>query len=108
MPGTVRIMEHPVGMLAVQVTVRIYHFRLYPDTEIQSQSIDFLDHRLQAVREFILIDRPVTQTAFIVDTAFKPTVVNNKNFNAQIFCDLCQSQLMFFIHIKSGGIPAVI
>ena len=38
MPGAVRIMEHPVGMLAVQVTVRIYHFRLYPDTEIQSQS----------------------------------------------------------------------
>src|SRR5271163_4439546 len=86
-------LHRPVGVLTVEIAVRIHHLRLDPDAEVHPQRVHLLDHRLQAVGKLLLVEVPVAQAAVIVVALTKPAIINHKSptpslaaFSARAIC----------------------
>ncbi|MNB94390.1 hypothetical protein D3C75_415410 [compost metagenome] len=75
--------QHPVRMRAIQIRIRVNHFRFNPDTKLHAEVFDVVDHRHQAVRVFFLVESPVAQRAVVVVAPFEPAVVDDKALHAQ-------------------------
>ncbi|MNI99676.1 hypothetical protein D3C73_1588140 [compost metagenome] len=59
--GTVRHMQAPIRMLAVQLAVRRNHLRFEPQTELHPLFPNPLYQILQTVREFFPVHYPIAQ-----------------------------------------------
>ena len=78
---TPRHMNTPVRMLTIQITVFGNHFRLEPKAKFPSRFIYFLRKRGNTIRQFLLIDIPISQRTVIRISLAKPSVVQHKKFN---------------------------
>ena len=105
--GAPRDLHRPVRMCTIQITVCIYHFRLDPDPELQSQVIDLFTNTGKSAGQFLFINIPVTQRRLIVITVSEPSVIHDKQLDAHLACFLRQFQQFFFINIKISRFPAV-
>ena len=56
-----RNLKGPVRMRPVQVAVHIDHFGFYPDSEIETDIIDFFAKAVDAARKFIAVRLPVSK-----------------------------------------------
>ena len=97
---TALIAIYPIGMRAVQIAVRIDHFRLNPQAELHAQTVHMVDKRLQPVRELFGINVPVAQTGVIVVALAKPAVVYYKQLNAQLGRLIGELHLVFVKYIE--------
>ena len=54
-------LQHPVGMLLVELAGGVGHLRLYPDAELYFTLFGSIGERLDAVGQLVLVDHPVAQ-----------------------------------------------
>ena len=77
-------MDAPVGMSAVQIGVGGYHFRLIPDTELQSESMNTVHKHAESALELVFVYVPVSERASVVVSYTEPAVVHNEHFYAKL------------------------
>jgi dihydroneopterin aldolase len=53
--------KRPIGMCAEELTVSRYHFRLEPNTEFESETVDTINKLTESSLELIFIDKPITK-----------------------------------------------
>ena len=70
-------------MLAIEIGVGIDHLRLDPQAEIHAECMHFVDERLEAVGELLLVDIPVAEAGVVVFALAEPAVVHDKAVHAE-------------------------
>ena len=101
-------MQHPIGMLAVKIRVRIDHFRLDPQTKIHSERVNLVDQWFQAMRKLRGIDVPVAQPGMVVFALSKPAVVHHESIHTDGGGLLSERHLTGFIDFEFRGLPGVV
>ena len=104
------IVDSPFRMFFKQFTLRVHHFRLYPDTEFHSSLFSSIYQCRNSTRQFTVSHLPVTQTGLIILTRIlvgKPTVVQQEHIYSQMFCFLHQFGQFLLIKIETGIFPVV-
>ena len=107
---TVRQMNHPVLMLFVKLAFGIYHFRLYPYTELDTFLLCFFNKTPYSVRKFVGSLFPVAQPLMVTATGIfvgKPTIVQQEHIYAQLGSLIHQADQFIFIKVKIGRFPVV-
>ena len=97
----------PVRMLPVQIAVFGNHLRLNPDTEFYAQSIDSSNQFSKCTSELLLVDRPVPETAIVIVTFAKPSVVHDYHLDSNLFGMNCKVINRLSGKIKISCLPAV-
>ena len=106
--GCKAIGQRPIGMGPVKIRIRIHRFRLKPKAKFQTHMVDPFAEALDALGQFLLIDRVVAQTGGIVIALAKPAVIQHKQFATQFLRLLGQVQKLTPIKIKHAAFPVVI
>ena len=78
-------LEHPVGMLLVKLTLGIDHFRLYPDSELDSVLFGRLHESPYSIRQLHLVHLPVAQGRVVGESTVllsEPAVVHHEELAA--------------------------
>ena len=102
-----RHMKHPVRMLPVKAAVLGNPFRLIPDTEFHSHSMDPVRKLRQRTAQLFLIYMPVSQTAAVRVSFSEPSVVHNKEFNSKTDGFFRHLKKLFTGKIKISTFPVV-
>ena len=76
-------LQHPVGVLAVQVGVGVDHLRFEPQTELHPVVVNGVGERLQAVRPDAAVDPPVAQSGGVRAAGMEPAVVEHEPLDPQ-------------------------
>ncbi len=94
-------------MLFVEVGIRGDHLRLKPDTELQTDFIDFVDQVLQAAFDLLFVDNPVTEGRIVFISFSEPSVIHNQHLDAVFFRFSCDIEKFVGIEIKVRCLPVV-
>ena len=106
--GTPGEVDDPVGMLAIEIAVRVDHLRLDPDAEVHAEGMHLVDEGLEAVGEFLRIDIPVAESGVVVFALAEPAVVHDEALGADGGGLLCEGDLAGLIDVHLGGFPGVV
>src|SRR5215208_2288760 len=107
-PRAVGEVVNPVGVLPVEVGIRIDHLRFDPQAEAHAKGMDLLDQLPQAPRKLLLVDPPVAQAPAVVVPFAEPTVVQDEEFDTQRSCLLRKATLNLLTYVEVGGLPRVV
>jgi hypothetical protein len=77
--------QHPVGVGAGKVGIRVDHLGLHPQAELHPQAAHMVDERVQAVGPHVRVHVPVAEPRVVVAPAAEPAVVEHESLDA----DLC-------------------
>ena len=103
-------MNSPTRVLFHQLTFRIHHFRLYPNTKLNSCLFGVTYQCRNTSRKFLTVSFPVTKTSIITITRIfvtKPSVIKQEHVNAQIFRLLHQFGQCRLIKVECSILPIV-
>src|SRR5580658_5357989 len=100
--------QNPVRMLAIEIGIRVDHLWLDPQTEIHAERVDFVDERLQTVREFLLIHIPVAEAGVVVLALAEPAIVHHEAIHADGCGLFGQGHLSGFIDSELRGFPGIV
>ena len=81
-------MQHPVGVLSIELAVGIDHLWFNPQAKVHAQRVDLLYQRREAIGEFVAIRPPIPQACGIISSARKPAVIEHKEPAVYLFKDL--------------------
>ena len=81
--GSTHALQRPIGVLAVQLAVRVHHFGLHPQTKAHAQTQYMGNQRGQALRVFDGVWPPVTQSTAVIGATREPTIIQYKTLNPQ-------------------------
>ena len=70
-------------MRAVEVAVRVHHFRFYPEAEHQAHLIDLFRQPVDTGGQFLFVDRPVAQGAMVAVALAEPAVIEHKQLRTE-------------------------
>ena len=70
--------DRPIGMGAVEVTVRVDHFRLDPNAKRQAHVLNALGQRRNAGRKAFRIGGPIAKGATIIRPTLEPTIIQHQ------------------------------
>ena len=99
--------QHPIGVSAVQIAVRVDHLGFDPQAEFHPQAADLVGERLQAIRVFDRVAGPVAQPGGIVCAALEPAIVEHEAFGPDRGGSLGQFSNAGFVVIEIASFPAV-
>ena len=94
-------------MSAVKLAVRRNHLRFDPQTELQPKRVDLVAQMAQSLREFMRVVKPIAQRGIVAFAMPKPAVIQNKQFDARIFCTAGEGEQLFLGEIEVGCFPVV-
>ena len=94
-------------MLPVQIAVLGDHFRLDPDTELDTFRVDSAHQLAKAATQLLFIDLPVSQTAVVVLAFAEPSVVQHHHVDTQSGRFSCQLHDRLPGKVKVSRLPAV-
>ena len=100
--------QHPVGVLAVQVRVRVHHLRLHPEAEVHPQRVDLVDERPEPAGELLRVHRPVAQARAVALALAEPAVVHHEAVHAERRGLLGERDLPGLGDVELGGLPGVV
>ena len=99
-------MQNPVGMLPVKQAFFRDHFRFEPESEFQSEVIDF-PHQSAEIADLGRIHKPVAERSRVIVALAEPAVVQHQHLDSKLRRTLCNTEEFFRIEIEIGGFPAV-
>ena len=105
--GTSRNLQCPVRMLSIEITVLRDHLRLYPQTKFQSKSMDFLCKCRKSTFNLLFIYFPVTKCTPVIISLSKPSIIQNKHIQSDIFCLFCNVVDFICVKIKISCLPVI-
>ena len=73
-------------MRTVKLAVGRNHFRLVPDAEFQSHSVNAVNKPSEV--ELFLVNKPVAETVGVIISLAEPAVIHNEHFNTEFLCTL--------------------
>ena len=76
--------ERPVGVRTIEIAVRADHFRLEPQAELQPEGVHVVGERLEPVRIFALVDRPIAERRSVRITPAEPAIVEHEALDAEL------------------------
>ncbi len=102
-----RYLQRPVRMLTVQIAVLGNHLRLEPETELHSHIMNLPGELPEASFQLFLVHIPVAQTAVVIISLAKPSVVKNQHLNSKLRRLPGNVQDFLPVKIKISGLPVV-
>ena len=102
------VMQRPVGMLPVQVGVRVYGFRLEPEAEFHAFGADLLCQTVKTVGELLFVHVVVAQARQVVVPAAEPAVVQDEQLAAKLLCPVRQVQQPVLVEVEHTALPVVV
>ena len=103
-------MDDPVFMFLVKLTLRIHHFRFYPQTELDALLSGFFDQTPDTVGQFICRFVPVSQALMIAAARIfigKPAVVQQEHIHSEPCGIANQSYQFLLIKIEISRFPVI-
>ena len=103
-------LQHPVGVGAEHVGIRVDHFRLEPQTELHALAVHVVGERLEglvSVRPDVLGDLPIAQTGSVVTACAKPTVIHDEAFHTAFHGLVGERGQSIVIMVEVNGLPRV-
>ena len=99
--------EDPVGMRAHDVGVQVDHLGLEPQPELQAESLDMVDERVQAVGPHLGRDLPVAQATGVVPATAEPAVVEHEPLDADRCRRVGQPPEVVEVGVEVDRLPGV-
>ena len=103
-------MDDPVFMFLIKLTLRIHHFRFYPQTELDTLLCSFFDQTPDTVGQFICRFIPVSQALMIAAARIfigKPAVVQQEHIHSEPCGIANQSYQFLLIKIEISRFPVI-
>ena len=99
--------QHPVGMGAVQIGVRIDHLWFEPQPELHAQPDDVVDDRPETVGPDRSVDPPVAQAGAVIASSVEPAVVHDESFDAELGRTIGELEQGGELMVEIDGFPDV-
>ena len=103
-------LQHPVGVRAEQVGIRVDHFRFEPQTEFESPAVHVIGKRLErlvAVGPHVLRNLPIAEAGGVVAAGAEPAVVHHETFHATFHGLVGECGEGVIIVVEVDGFPRV-
>ena len=103
-------LQHPVGVCAEQVGIRVDHFRFEPQTEFESLAVHVIGKRLErlvAVGPHVLRNLPISEAGGVVAAGAEPAVVHDEAFHATFHGLVGECGEGVIIVVEVDGFPCV-
>ena len=92
-------------MSAIQIAIRIHHLGFNPQPEIHAQMIHIFDEAVQSVRKLLRIHDPVTKPGLGVVSFAEPSVIDDKELNADLGRLISELFLPSLAHVELCRFP---
>ena len=106
----VRLFDDPVMMLLIELTLRVHHLRLNPQTELHAGVLRGLYEGGDATGEFRVCRLPVAETGMVVLTGIlvaEPSVVEEEHLHAEVLGILHQLGQRLLVEVEACVLPVV-
>ena len=97
----------PVGVRSVKIRVGRDHFRLYPETELETHFINFFGKAVNSGRKLLFVYVPVAERRFVVVALSEPAVIKDEHFAADFLCCFCNVKNFLLVEVEVCGLPVV-
>ena len=94
-------------MLAIEIRIRIDHFRFEPQSEFHAKLMHGVNERRQSFRPYVRINPPIAQTGMVVTAQMEPAVIEHIPFHSDAGRTTCNLQQSVKVVIEHHTFPYV-